>query len=290
MNHYYLCERKRNLDAPIGKRLAVNELVKEILALKKGQELRVLDVGCGEGHILKHISRKLDNKIDFWGIDKDNEVLLSAANILKEHPTNQSFRYIHREIKDGNWTKDLPKFDVVYCVNVIHEIYSSLIRCNHREAIFKSIIDSLMRLVDKNGLLLIMDGLECENAFNTKITFEISNDNISKLLMFKNEYTALDVNFLIKDNVIETNLRDFTRFITKLKFIGSNTWDIERTESYQYFSRTEFEKCFEDGGFQIIDTHSFIINIKHWKNAVKILTPSLTFPMECIYYIGLKHK
>ena len=141
----------------------------------------------------------------------------------------------------------------------------------------------------RSGLLLLFDGLEQESPMMRTVEFKILNqDTFAKFQQFINEYKAFPISFnKLSDNSIKCNLFDFTRFITKLRFIDTPTWEIEKYESYQYFTESEFKALFNDNDMAIIDCSQFICDISLWQKNIEILN-NCPFPEECFYILGRK--
>lgn len=72
----------------------------------------VLDVGCGNGRLLLG----LPEKIKYTGIDFST-VLLEKA--VENHP---SARFLEADITTPQAWKDLPQFDYIFCIAVIHHL------------------------------------------------------------------------------------------------------------------------------------------------------------------------
>lgn len=290
-NSFYWKERKKGFHRPLGKKKGIISLIKIIKSLQINRSLRILDIGCGDGYILKYISSHLKNiKIEFYGLDRNAEVLSHAEKNVHNNNMHQFF-FIEKEIADDLWTNDLGKFDVVFCVNVFHEVYSSLLfqKTPFLNKVFYHSINQIFTLVDKGGFLLLFDGIEQENALMRNVEFEILNaETDEKFNLFTAEYKTYPVSFKqLSNGIIRCNLFDFTRFITKLRFISTPTWNIEKNESYQYYTENEFYDLFNNNGMIRIESSQFICDVPEWEKNIRILNNS-SFPGECFYILGRK--
>lgn len=252
--------------------------------------LRILDIGCGEGYVIDYLSRQINTAVEFWGLDKNKEALRNAR-VMLQNDNKHRFSFIEKNIDNPFWIDNLGSFDVVLCVNIFHEIYSNLmiqktLDINRK---FFLIINKLFKLVDHGGLILLFDGIEQDCPFFKNVEFKITDEEtMRKFDIFVKEYKAIPISFEKSSNgIIKGNLKDFTRFITKLRFIASQTWEIERYESYQYYTEKEFSNLFLNNKMTVVDNAKFICNIKEWQEHVTILN-DVRFPEECYYIIGKK--
>lgn len=75
--------------------------------------MRVLDVGCAAGHYYRGL-RRLDEHLDYTGIDATRKYIDFAQKMFKDHP---KARFLQGDIFD--LPADLEPFDVVFCCNVL---------------------------------------------------------------------------------------------------------------------------------------------------------------------------
>lgn len=72
----------------------------------------ILDLGCGNGRILNG----LPNDISYLGIDQSSELLKIAKKL---HPKQ---KFISGDITKPKIWQNLPKFDYIFCIAVIHHL------------------------------------------------------------------------------------------------------------------------------------------------------------------------
>ena len=111
-------------------------LMSIIKMVPKRFNVRILDAGCGEGHL---ISKMMENGIEgvFWGVD-NTEVSLERA--IKRCPTAE-FR--KGNIMNLGFFKD-EFFDVVICTEVLEHILE-----------YGKVIKELKRVLKRGGVLIV---------------------------------------------------------------------------------------------------------------------------------------
>lgn len=294
-NNYWR-ERQNSLQNPQGKMRAVTAAYETLEKLRNDlkRPLRIIELGCGEGHILGDVLRICaDNRIPIEksvGVDNQVDAIRSAGeiyprtNFIVADYTTQILR--------------LEPFDLVMMIGTLHEVYSSNyskiseeIDHEHGQKAVVSALFNNLHLVKDNGYILLFDGVEHSLPLNHSITIKFhSDDSLNEFKKFADEYKAFHIRYkyLNLKNCIEVSIRDFTRYITKTRFINSNLWEIEKWESYQYFTENEFRKWFDYIGLRIIKLSTASPYEKDWQQRVKIKTPRLDFPKENILIIGQK--
>ena len=84
----------------------------------KAQKIRLLDVGCGDGGMLRYLAEKFRRKgdsVEFWGLDLNHKALeLAQVNTEKYNDVT----YLAGDILSMN--DDLPEFDFVICTLTMH--------------------------------------------------------------------------------------------------------------------------------------------------------------------------
>ncbi|MCD9186323.1 MAG: methyltransferase domain-containing protein [Pyrinomonadaceae bacterium] len=290
----YWQERLKSLQHPQGKMRAVvaaNQLLKNLYEDKK-KPLRVIELGCGEGHILGDLLKLCaadDVPIEMSvGIDSQPDAIEKAE---KFYPQTE---FILADYV--NLSVDFQPFDLVMFVGTLHEIYSSkystqLMEINQivgQEAVFEAISNNFP-IFKEHGYILIFDGVDhsLPGTFELTIRFK-SKESFNEFRKFVDEYKAFQINYYQtqQNNCVNISVHNFTRYITKTRFINSDLWEIEKWESYQYFKRKEFIECLEKLDFNILNLDCASPHIESWKKRVEILTPKVNFPEENILIIG----
>lgn len=117
-------------------RFAHNNRQKKIInMLPKNGKYKILDAGCGEGHLLE----KMHNKFPYYhyyGSDITDVALASAKERC-------SFAIIQKmDIRKLEYENEF--FDVVICTEVLEHIYE-----------YETVINELIRVLKKDGILII---------------------------------------------------------------------------------------------------------------------------------------
>lgn len=88
---------------------------------QSGRPLRVLDVACGTGVLLRHLYERVPG-MEAYGVNASADMLAQAREALKDLPNV----YLERVEVDGGETANLPyaphTFDLITCTNALHDI------------------------------------------------------------------------------------------------------------------------------------------------------------------------
>jgi SAM-dependent methyltransferase len=101
------------------------------------EKANVLDLGCGNGRLLLGLPKE----IDYLGID-ESESLLGKAKEL--HPSNN---FLEGNITDESTWNNIPKYDYIFCIAVIHHLPS------HKEHLY--LLKQIKKHLKPNGKVLI---------------------------------------------------------------------------------------------------------------------------------------
>ena len=102
----------------------------------------LLEIGVGTGMALKYLAKNLPESVKITGIDSDPRMIEFTCSELTEH-TN-----VDLKMQDGRKLTSFPdgSFNVVYCEDSFHHIDP-----------IDSVIEESARVLDDNGLLIMMD-------------------------------------------------------------------------------------------------------------------------------------
>lgn len=88
-----------------------SKAVCKILSPIYKKDMKILDVGCGAGHYLRSLKERIDNNINYVGVDITEEYLEKARKAFKDYLFTKEDIH-HLTFKNNS-------FDVVMCNNVI---------------------------------------------------------------------------------------------------------------------------------------------------------------------------
>jgi ubiquinone/menaquinone biosynthesis C-methylase UbiE len=290
----YWRERHKSLQNSRGKREAVTTAFQVLKELVNGsaRPIRIIELGCGEGHILGELMKLCTaNKIlveECAGIDNNPGAIESARKL-----------YPDITFSVANYAADplrLEPFDLVLLVGTLHEVYSanySMALGEIDQALGKKAVESALsqsaRLVGRNGYLVLFDGIEHPLKPDFKITTRFkSTEALQEFRRFAAEYEAFHVYYqeVGRSDRIRVSIRDFTRYITKTRFINSRLWEVEKRESYQYFNEVEFRRTLGALGLELVKLECSSPCEKDWQNRVRIETRGADFPKESVLIVG----
>jgi cyclopropane fatty-acyl-phospholipid synthase-like methyltransferase len=108
--------------------------------------LRVLDIGCGSGLLLKSISQ-INPDLSGLGIDVDETAARQAIQNMEKWKLKERFEIIKGDIRD--LPDDIPHFDLITLVNVVYYF-----PVEQRPELFRSLRS---RLSPRGSLVIIMN-------------------------------------------------------------------------------------------------------------------------------------
>jgi SAM-dependent methyltransferase len=182
----------------------INAYIKENYGSK---QIKILDIGCGEGPFLKRIS-EYNIKADFFGVDVSHSMIKRARNSLSNNDTILL-------VSDGF---NLPirssfKFDIIHADSVLHHIIGK----NRKKSkqLVKIMLDQLSHRLTHNGSIIVEE-VYYNSYFKHSITtffifyflkiLNFMHLDISKIL--KEFSLGLEVNFF-PEMELEKTLKEF---------------------------------------------------------------------------------
>lgn len=140
INHIFMPEdhmdKLYNSTNPLVKFVHVNRLtsiIKEVLS--GGKDVKILDAGCGEGHLIERLNNKNSNN-QYYGIDITDLAIKKA----KERCPFATLKIM--DLSKINF--DDASFDYVICTEVLEHIHA-----------YTDVIKELKRVLKKGGYLII---------------------------------------------------------------------------------------------------------------------------------------
>ncbi len=280
-----------------GKKEAILSISKTIRQVSQilGRPLRLLELGCGEGQIIGALVEghaQLCSAADCIGVD------YLPASLQAARRAYPAMTFQEGDFTSAEFIEKLGSFDIVMLVNALHEVFSSgystalgevdIPVARQRAAQAFSLAASR---VIPGGYLALFDGLEPPGDPRRKVRLRfLSAQSFKHFQTFVQEYHPFRIAFqrVGSPYSIEMTQRDFTRYITKSIFLGKQLWQKERLESYQYYTKEEFQDIFDRCGFGIETLRTLTVDEEKWARSVEIETPGITFPEEHILIIARK--
>ncbi len=264
------------------------------LLRQSSRPLRILEAGCGEGQIIGSLVEAHGSpggERASVGIDRD---LTALAVARKNFP---SIRFLAGDFTNTDLLQSLGQFDLLLLVNALHHIFSDTydpqrgeIDAPKGKANLLTSFTTLAQTVKPGGYVILFDGLEANIPLDTLIQIQFqTSEALQKFQTFAREYQPFRIQYQLNtDDIATLSMRDFTRYVTKIIFLGKPLWERERQESYQYFTEAEMRKMFTQNGFDIQEFKLLSVDYDHWLQEVSILTPGVDFPPEHILITAQK--
>jgi predicted O-methyltransferase YrrM len=158
------------------------------------------------------------------------------------------------------WTE---RFDLVFLLDMIHEVYSFYGRPNrdtdepidHDLGIKRSVeaISKVASLVKVGGGIIISDNILTEERGPVRVRVKNENTREAVEYFFEN-YRSRRMRPTWSGATFELPSRDFCILLTQYNKIKQQKWDrwnVERLEVHQYMSESEYRQMFEDLGFRM---------------------------------------
>ncbi len=258
------------------------------------QPARILEAGCGEAQIIGALvdaHGSPGGEQASVGVDRD---LTALAITQKNYP---SIRFLAGDFTDKEFLQSLGQFDLLLLVNALHHVFSDAydpslgeIDVPTGKANVHASFTTLAQTIKPGGYVILFDGLEAKGSPNAPVQILFQNpDAWQKFQIFANEYKPFRIQYQ-RDvgGQITLSQRDFTRYVTKIIFLGKPLWERERQESYQYFNEDDMRQMLSENNFWIQDLRLLSVDYDHWLQDVKILTPGVDFPPEHVIITAQK--
>lgn len=290
-----------------GKSLVVPHLIfciERILDLNPDQkEIKILDLGTGEGHLLRVINEVskisgFSKKIKLYGFDFDEGMLQSAAE-----QNNIKAEFIKIDLRHDTLAQYHGSFDIVVAVNTLHEVYSSYIGEDNiafpKEKIafaktkISELISEIGKMLTDDGTFILYDGLAPSvEKMDMRIKFKIKNPILGRYFnQAISDFSLWPIKYSHdpKSDVYEMKYQDFSWFVTTFKYLNTKLWPFECRQTYQYFSKDEFSLAFKDAGLMCESIIYLTNDLGLWSENVAIVSEEIDFPPKSILIVSSKH-
>lgn len=189
----------------------------------KGETIKILDVGCGNGRLFEELENK---NIEYYGIDYCEKLIDIARNRYKHSSSKVQFAVSN--IKNMWFGKN--QFDAIFAVAVINHIPSKETQ--------KKALSKLYQTLKPGGILLMTNW----NLWNFNFKKNVFSYNVKKWKMsakkWKEKYGIDKKEFKLKDIMTEWKARE------------------KSSPLYYYaFEKKELNKLTKEIGFKILDSY-----------------------------------
>ncbi len=292
LGRHYLQLRKKSLRLGLSKTTAIPYALRylEEFPSTSDESLKIADFGCSEGSVLREIQQLTKyNNVEFYGIDFNESLLEKARNIYLD------INFYNRNIYQDDFSKWENMFDIALSINTVHEIFSfyGWNGVFNKKKGLKAVRQSLQNIastIKPNGIFILFDGVEADTGLEEEVKVEFPSTAMEKnFLRFVDEYKPYKLNYKkLRGTTYVLDMFSFTKFLTKYVYIESKVWSLEREESYQYYTKSEFENIFCELGLEIESINQLSPNIGLWNEYVSIKSPGVSFPNQHILIVGRK--
>lgn len=262
-------------------------------------EIRILDLGCGEGHLLRVLNQVgkisgFSKKLKLYGLDNDEEMLRAAVT-----QNNIEAEFIKFDLRHDSLTKFYGFFDIVVAVNTLHEVYSTYVgendefpttKIEYAKVKIKELIGEIAKTLTNQGSFVLYDGLAAKyERWEEEIDFEIKNPVLARYFdKAVTDFTLWHIKYRKMKSGYRMKYRDFSWFVTTFKYLNTKLWPFESAQTYQYFSKSEFATAFHGAGLMRESIIYLSNDLGLWKNNIKIVSKKLDFPPKAIMVVGSK--
>lgn len=274
--------------------LAVSRLIRD-LAVRSDQDVRILELGCGEGQI---IGALVEAHAHVKSINASHGVDYSPRAIETCRRLYPQIAFTESDFTDQKQMAGLGQFAIVMLVNVLHEVFSAGYSPELGEvatAAAKQRVEQALAVavehLSPGGYLALFDGLENSVDIREWVRIRFSNSQARRRFdIFASEYRPYRIFYRETGDpfVVELPYHNFTRYVTKSIFLMKPLWQTERLESYQYYNETEFRRSLARLGLTNCELRTLTVNYEKWLREVEILTEGVDFPDEHILILAQK--
>jgi SAM-dependent methyltransferase len=217
----------------------------------------MIDIGCGTCELIFHYQKEFRVK-SVTCMDYDKSVI----DKLKSKYSSMSVQWRVADVFELG--KEQKKYDLVFLLDMIHEVYSFYGRPNgqlsqpidHALGLTAvcNLLDNITQATLPGGCIIITDNVLSEE--NKDVRIRLNNQGvIDAIHYFLREYPTrkITANFVKQDELIIKS-QDLCVLLTQYNKIKNQNWDrwnVEKMETHQYFSLSEYQNEFSRRGFTV---------------------------------------
>ncbi|MBU4304056.1 MAG: NAD(P)H-hydrate dehydratase [Candidatus Omnitrophica bacterium] len=290
----YLADMLASYEVADGKRKVMELVKKEVRRrLDQGGKVNVASIGCAQAFDLLVLKKEFPDEpnITYMGMDTNPDIIDEAKQVAGD------VHFTVQDIVEGDLSDFYGRFDVIMAVNILHEVYSfygrhrrgdSKEKIDHELGIFyvKKALENIKKLLTPGGNLILYDGAEVSaHEREEEITIRFKNKSTRrKFYRFAREFLPKQIRYKkafggLWNNKVTLTRQDFLRFVCEYLYVDEDRWDIEREESWQYFSIEEYVQVLYELGFTVsVDNFTPARQVERWEKDTEIITKGVGFP------------
>ncbi len=255
----------------------------------------LIDIGCGTCDTVLRYKQLLQAERVVC-TDYDDAIV---RQMQKQHASDG----VDWRVADIFDLHDLPgSFDLVLLMDMIHEVYSFYGRPNrdmnepieHELGIevLRKAFEQVTRIVNRGGGIIITDNVLTEQ--DDMVTVRATRPEVLDAVkyVFANYPTRRFRAALHDDGLLDIPARDLCVLLTQYNKVKRGNWDrwkIERLETHQYMSLSEYRAMFDDFGF---DVHAIVgtpdENRAEWDADFEVVAGMSALPEKRITLLAVK--
>lgn len=259
----------------------------------------ILDVGCGTSEIFLHYGAALSSK-HMVGMDYDAAVVAAAANRFPSVGATAVDWRVADIFEIGTWPD---QFDIVFLLDMLHEVYSFYGRPNrnvaepvdHKLGLKRALeaLTNVAGLVKPGGAIIITDNVIAEGEGLVSIRMR-SNEVGAVVRRFIAEYPTRQIaGTWISADILRLPIADLCILLTqynKLKSADQTRWNVEKLEIHQYMTLSQYRAYFEGLNFTLFAEVGTPANaMAEWSDDFELLEGLPALPNKRITLLAVKN-
>jgi SAM-dependent methyltransferase len=217
----------------------------------------ILDIGCGTCDLIFRYQDAL-RVPSVTCLDYDPKVIDQLRNKYPDRKVDWVVGDVFALSKSNQ------KFDLIFLLDMIHEVYSFYGRIDPRidcqvdharglEAVGR-LLDNVAAACSVGGAIVITDNILCEQNHSVLVRMK-SPKTVETVRYFFENYPTKKIDHCFEGaDLLRLNSRDFCILLTQYNKIRDGLWDrwnVEKMEIHQYFCQSEYIREFERRGFTL---------------------------------------
>lgn len=259
----------------------------------------IVDVGAGTCDALLRYKEKL-SATQVAIIEYDEKIL----NQMRHHYPQKFIRWIHADILQIASMGLTPEFDLVFLMDMLHEVYSFYGRPDRDLgtqvehtlglAYVRQALENVLSIMKTGCGMVISDNILCTENHEVRIRMRRPVVVDAVRYFFTHYATRRIVHAFPEQDVMTLNARDFCILLTQYNKIKQNNWtrwNVERHEIHQYMTLAEYQHTFDGLGFDlypVIGTPD--ATVAEWNEDFEVLDGLERIPEKRITLLAMRRE